>query len=179
MKIKWAVTFIFVFIIHYAKAQESTLKRGMGFGVQVNQYQRDFGIGVNANSPYFIHDKVGVRLRANLMYHQHLKDESVTWSPYFNVSAGLIGIAGYVGDYIKLYGEGGVIGLFPSSEFSSEDFVFGGYGLFGFEFYMNNSSNYFIEIGGVGTGATADKVPTNPIYSNGLLISVGFRGTLN
>ena len=179
MKRKLVVTLIFALIIHYAKAQENTLKKGIGLGVQVSQYQRDFGIGVNANSPYFMHDKVGVRLRANLMYNQHVKDESVTWSPYFNVSAGLVGIAGYVGEYIKLYGEGGVIGLFPSSEFSNEDFVFGGYGLFGFEFYMNNSSNYFIEIGGVGTGATADKVSTNPIYSNGLLISVGFRAMVN
>jgi hypothetical protein len=36
--------------------------------------------------------------------------------------------------------------------------------------------SYFIELGGVGTGANADKVTGNPIYSNGFLISVGFRG---
>ena len=29
-----------------------------------------------------------------------------------------------VGDYVRLYGEGGMIGLFPSDEFSPEDFVF-------------------------------------------------------
>ena len=51
----------------------------------------------------------------------------------------------------------------------------GGYGLFGFEFFMNSRNNYFIEIGGVGTGAVADKVANSPIYSNGLLINVGFR----
>ncbi|MBC8485793.1 MAG: hypothetical protein H8D45_07100, partial [Bacteroidetes bacterium] len=77
--------------------------------------------------------------------------------------------------FIRLYGEGGIISLFPSDEFSSEEFVFGGYGLFGFEFYMNSRSNYFIEIGGVGTGATADNITNEPIYSNGLLISTGFR----
>jgi hypothetical protein len=87
----------------------------------------------------------------------------------------LIGVVGQVGDNIRLYGEGGIIGLFPSDEFSSEDFVIGGYGLFGYEFYMNSWSNYFIEIGGVGTGATADKIENKPIYSTGLVISTGFR----
>ena len=40
---------------------------------------------------------------------------------------------------------------------------------------MDKSSNYFIEIGGVGSGATADKVVGNPIYANGLMINVGYR----
>lgn len=40
---------------------------------------------------------------------------------------------------------------------------------------MNPSSNYFIEIGAVGTGAKADEVVNEPIYSNGLTISTGFR----
>ncbi|HEY5825345.1 MAG TPA: hypothetical protein VIT44_13315, partial [Cyclobacteriaceae bacterium] len=60
-------------------------------------------------------------------------------------------------------------------KFSSEQFVFGGYGLFGFEFFMHSSSNYFIELGGIGTGARADKIASQPIYSNGFLISTGFR----
>ena len=41
--------------------------------------------------------------------------------------------------------------------------------------FMDKSSNYFIEIGGVGSGATADKVVGNPIYANGLMINVGYR----
>jgi hypothetical protein len=76
---------------------------------------------------------------------------------------------------MRLYGEGGVIVLFPSSEFSSESEVLGGYGLFGFEFFFSHQSNYFIEIGGIGTGAVADKASGKPIYSNGLLINVGLR----
>jgi hypothetical protein len=36
--------------------------------------------------------------------------------------------------------------------------------------------SYFIELGGIGVGANADKVPGKPIYSNGFLISVGVRG---
>ena len=56
-----------------------------------------------------------------------------------------------------------------------KDFVLGGYGLLGFEFYPHRKGCYFIELGGVGTGATADKIPSSPIYSNGFLISTGIR----
>lgn len=156
-------------------AQAEKNSNTLGIGLQLNQYQKDFGLGVNLTSPYFAYNKVAVRLRANLMFNEHIKNNETRWTPYSNISLGLIGVAGKVGNYIRLYGEGGVICLFPSNEFSSEDFVFGGYGLFGYEFYMNGNSNYFIEIGGVGTAAKADNITNEPIYSNGLLISTGFR----
>jgi hypothetical protein len=114
-------------------------------------------------------------VKGNLMYNECVQNSITTWVPYSNVSLGIIGVGGKIGDYIRLYGEGGVIGLIPSNKFSSEQFVFGGYGLFGFEFFMHTSSNYFIEIGGIGTGAREEKIDTQPIYSNGLLISTGFR----
>lgn len=50
-----------------------------------------------------------------------------------------------------------------------------GYGLFGFEFFISQNFNYHIEIGGVGTGATEDKIRNKRVYSNGLLINTGFR----
>jgi len=162
-------------IMGISTAQEKKISSDFGVGIQVSQYQRDFGIGLNMTSPYFANSRIAVRLRGNFMYYEHVKNEETTWSPYSNASLGLVVASGTAGDFIRLYGEGGIIVLFPSSEFSSDDFAFGGYGLFGFEFYMTNRHNYFIEIGGVGTGATADKIPTKPIYSNGLLISTGFR----
>ncbi|MBL7104991.1 MAG: hypothetical protein ISS18_11745 [Bacteroidales bacterium] len=162
-------------LIGVANAQEEKISNKFGMGFQLNQYQNDFGLGLNMTSPYFAHDKIAVRFRGNFMFNEHVKNNETTWTPYSNISLGLIGVAGKVCDFIRLYGEGGIISLFPSDEFSSEEFVFGGYGLFGFEFYMNSRSNYFIEIGGVGTGATADNITNEPIYSNGLLISTGFR----
>ncbi len=154
--------------------QDIPLNNGVGFGFQLNQYQKDFGAGLNVTSPYFANEKVAVRLRGNVLFHEHPKDEEMTWTPYANGSIGFIGTVGYVGN-IRLYGEGGLIGLFPSDKFSSERTHFGGYGLFGFEFFFRSSGNYFIEIGGVGTGAKADKLPGNPIFSNGLIIGTGFR----
>jgi hypothetical protein len=157
------------------KAEENPLNKGVGFGFQLNQYQKDFGFGLNLTSPHFAHDQVAVRMRGNLMYYEQLKDNEYTWTPYTNLTLGLIGVGGYVSENIRLYGEGGVIGIFPSEDFSTQNLAIGGYGLFGFEFFMANSTNYFIEIGSVGKGDTADKLPGKPIYSNGLTVSTGFR----
>ena len=154
--------------------QEMPLDQGVGFGFQLNQYQKDFGAGVNVTSPYFANRRVAVRLRGNLLFHEYPLDGSTTWTPYANGSLGFIGVVGYVGN-IRLYSEGGLIGLFPSDKFASDHSTFGGYGLFGFEFFFRRNGNYFLEIGGVGTGARADKLPDKPIFSNGLIIGTGFR----
>lgn len=166
---------VFTFTGVLTAQDEETISNKFGASFHLCQYQRDFGFGMNITSPYFAHGRIALRLKGNMMYYQHIKGNLTTWSPYYNASLGIIGVGGKVGEFIRLYGEGGVVGLFPSEEFSSESFVVGGYGLFGFEFYMMRSFNYFIEIGGIGTGAVADKIQYEPIYSNGLLISTGFR----
>lgn len=149
---------------------------GLGLGFQINQYQSDFGIGLNATSPNFFYDRMAFRVRSNIMWNEHLnKSLETTWTPYANVSVGMVGVGGYIGEHIRLYGEGGVLCILPSQNFSSEPSIIGGYGLFGFEFFMTNGYNYFIEIGGVGSGAVEDKIPGKPIYSNGLSIATGFR----
>ncbi len=155
--------------------QDRAINHGVGLGYQLIQFQRDFGLGLNFTSPYFAKDRIAVRIRGNLMFNENVQDQITTWTPYSNASLGLIGVGGMIGDHVRLYGEGGIVGLFPSSDFSSERFEFGGYGLFGFEFFMNRASNYFIEIGGIGSGAIADRIDNQPIYSNGLIISTGFR----
>ena len=159
-----------------AIAQENELSKKFGFGGHLNKYQNDFGLGVNFSTPYFMRDQLTVRVRTNMAWNQHLDSfNETTWTSYSSVSLGCASVAGYVGESIRLYGEGGVLILFPSEEFSSSGQEIGGYGLFGFEFFMNEHANYFIELGGVGTGANASNVPTSPIYSNGFLTSVGFR----
>ena len=162
-----------------AYAQESEKSNGMVYGFQLGQYQKDFGFGLNITSPLFVHDNIALRLRGNLMFNEHPENNETQWTPYSNVSLGIMSGRTKLGDYLAVYGEGGVIGLFPSDEFSTEDFVFGGYGIFGFEFLIDDHVNYFIELGGVGTGAEADQIPNAPIYSNGFLINVGFRVTFS
>lgn len=155
--------------------QEAFVNNGFGFGIQLNEYQSDFGLGLNVSSPFFANERMAFRLRGNLMFNEHIQDEVTVMSPYSNVSIGVVGASGKVGNYIKIYGEGGILMLFPSSEFSSEQFVSGGYGLLGVELFMSRYSDFFIEFGSAGTGAKEDKIATQPHYSNGFIISTGLR----
>ncbi|MEO0626131.1 MAG: hypothetical protein AAFY91_04025 [Bacteroidota bacterium] len=156
--------------------QDKTMGTGMAVGFQVTQHQKDFGVGLHLTSPRFVYDKIAIRLKGNLMWFQHLTTENeMTWSPYFNFSIGLASISGRVGEHIRLYAEGGLVVLLPSDEFSEQSIDLGGYGLFGFELFFDPHGNYFIEFGGVGTGAKADKTFGNYIYSNGFLTNVGYR----
>ena len=169
--------YVLVRISMNASAQEdSSFNSNISLGFHLMQIQQDFGLGINLTSPHFAKNTIALRMRGNLMWNQHLDNtNNSTWTSYSNLSLGVFGVGGEINDFIRLYGEGGLLVLFPSGEFSSESSVFGGYGLLGFEFLMNDASNYFLEIGGTGTGATADEILGNPIYSNGLIISVGYR----
>lgn len=119
---------------------------------------------------------MAVRVKGNLMWNEHLNSNSeTTWSSYSNASLGFVQSVGEIKNFLRVYGEGGAIFLFPSDKFSSKSIQFGGYGLFGFEFFFDQHLNYFLEAGGVGTGAKADKISGKPIYSNGFIINVGVR----
>ncbi len=176
MSIKKTGLTIVVFLLLLQIQAQDSLNKNFGIGLQVGQHQNDFGIGLNVSSPYFSNQKMTVRLKANLVWNEHPDNNSeATWTPYSNLSIGFVQSVGEINNFVRVYGEGGAILLFPSSEFSSESTNFGGYGLFGFEFYFDEHYNYFFEAGGVGTGAREDKITGNPIYSNGFLVNVGFR----
>lgn len=155
--------------------QEDHLNNGFGFGAQLSQYQTDVGIGLNISSPFFAFERIAFRIRGNFMVNEHVLNTKTIRSPYSNLSFGFVGASGKVGNYIKIYGEGGLLVLFPSEKFSSEQVVSGGYGLLGIEFFTNRFSDYFLEIGHVGSGAREDKIAGQPFYSNGLIISTGLR----
>lgn len=156
-----------------AFAQSGADKMSIGF--HISQYQRDFGIGVHLISPYFLNSKMAVKVAGNLQWLEHNDGAETTWSPYGNFQLGIRARQSIIEDKLFIYGEGGTVMLVPNSDFSSERYVVGGYGFFGFEFKPSSSFGYFIELGGMGTGAKADKVVAKPIYSNGFLTNVGFR----
>lgn len=110
-----------------------------------------------------------------MQWHQHPENNTTSWSPYGNIQLGIRSRHAIIEDKIFIYGEGGGTLLLPNSDFSSYNTVKGGYGLFGFEFKANPTFGYFIELGGMGTGAKADRLPSKPIYSNGFTSTVGFR----
>jgi hypothetical protein len=152
-------------------------EKGPSIGFQLNEFQNDFGLGLNYTSPYFANELLAIRLRGNLMFYEYysVENNQTKWSPYSNLTLGIVSGHQKLNDVIACYGEGGVIGILPSTDFSEDNINIGGYGLFGFEFYFAPQFNYFIELGGVGTSASADKLAAKPIYSNGFVATVGFR----
>jgi hypothetical protein len=78
----------------------------------------------------------------------------------------------------SLYGKAGIVGVVPTDDVAEDyDVGFGALGAFGFEFFFSEqrTGSYFIELGGVGTGAEADALGGEPIYANGFLANVGVR----
>jgi hypothetical protein len=106
-----------------------SLPAGFAFGVDLADRAGHLAWGVDVTSPYFFWERVAVRLRGELLF------DNREWNTFFMTKAGLVGVGGKVGKNIRLYGEGGILLVFPHSDFSSEDFVFGGYGHFGMDFF--------------------------------------------
>lgn len=144
-------------------------------GYNISQYQKDFGIGVHFISPYFLRKSVAIKAGTNMQWFESSDGIETTWTTYQNIQVGVRGRRTNVTHNVSIYGEGGVLIILPNKEFSSQRSVVGGYGLFGFEFRVLPGFAYFIELGGVGTGATADKIAGKPIYSTGFLTNAGLR----
>jgi len=173
---KIAVCLVFILYILSVRGQERDFNK-FSYGFQLVKFQNEFGFGVHLLSPEFKNLRLNAKI--NLNWLNHLDNQSnQTWTEFLNNQVG-INFHTSITNRINLYSEGGVVILFPNNSFSDESIDFGGYGLFGFEFFFteNTSRNpsYFIELGGIGTGAVASKIVSNPIYANGFLISVGYR----
>ncbi|NLY88162.1 MAG: hypothetical protein GX085_00845 [Firmicutes bacterium] len=153
-------------------------KTNFALGYNLNNFRHDFGFGLNATSSYFWHDRAAVRFSANNMYFEGIPagETESTWMPYTVYKLGLIGVAAVVNDLVRLYGEGGFMYIVPNGSFSDNSKL-GGYGHFGFEFFMDQNAPYcyFIELGSVGTVARAEKLTGKPIYGSGFAIAVGLR----
>lgn len=171
-KIKLLLTTILLSMSSFIYAQE---KNSFAVGFNINQVQNDFGLGVHIISPYFANNSVAVKLGGNFQWFQHTDNNETIWTPYQSIQIGFRGRHAIIENKMFVYGEGGTVLLLPNSKFSTKGTVFGGYGFFGFEFSANQRLSYFVELGGMGTGAKADKIPSNPIYSNGFTTSAGLR----
>ena len=148
----------------------SASRISLSFSLQ--EWSNEFGIGLQITSPWFLHEKVAARLGGFVLWKH-----DVNWATFYALRLGLIGANFMANSDIRLYGEGGFLFLFPNSSFDSDLFAFGGYGHFGFEFFLPMvnipaSSSYFIELGSNGTGA---KTNSGQSYLNGFSISTGLR----
>lgn len=178
--LKMTVLLVLSMITATSNAQQKPpVNSGMAIGFQINQFQQDFGFGVQVSSPSFWNNGAVLRLKTNLVFHEHLKQGQYEWSGYQNIALGLAGYGGWVTENIRIYGEGGLMGLLPSENFSSESFVLSGYGSFGTELYASQGFHYFLEVGVAPTRARADLVPGNPFFHNGFFTTMGLRYNLS
>lgn len=145
-------------------------------GFQIHQVQRDFGIGVHVTTPYF-HNVIALRAGVSRQWLDHIPAgaNAATWDPYLQVRFGVASRNTVIADALSIYSEGGLLYLRPNAKFSGETSELGGYGVLGVEFHASRFLGQFLEVGGVGTGANADRAEGNPIYSNGLIVSAGMR----
>lgn len=148
------------------------------FGLQLQKVQNDFGFGIHILSPTFWGD---FRLKSayNLSFLTHLNDDGLSlWTPYSNLNFGTR-YKTTISNKINLYVEAGPQMLISPSVISSENLNFGGYGIFGFEFFLNEqstrSASYFFELGAAGNNSRADNVNRQPKIANGFMTTVGFR----
>lgn len=154
-------------------AQSKTNSIAVGF--HISEVQNDYGVGLDLISPYFLNDVLAVKIGGTLSWLEHVANAETMWTPYLNMQVGMRSRHFIIENKLSIYGEGGSMVLFPNSDFSSQTVIFGGYGLFGFEFQSNKKFGFYFEMGGAGANATADKIDNKPIYSNGFLTNVGFR----
>ena len=154
----------------FGKAPVSASHISLSFSLQ--EWGNEFGTGFQITSPWFWHEKTAVRLGGSTLWKQ-----DANWATFYALRLGLVGATFMRNEDIRLYGEGGFLFLFPAASFDSDPFAFGGYGHFGFEFFMPKaiaslSSSYFIELGTNGVGAKTDK---GQLYLNGFSVSTGLR----
>jgi len=175
---KTNITFIMIFTCFclisagQKKVTEQNREAHFSTGFQLHKFDDDFGCGINLTSPWFWKDKTSVRFNGDVVF-----SKMKNWKPYGSTRLGLVGSTGIVREFCRFYGEGGLQVLTLNPDISADKVKLGGYGHFGFEFFLKetNSDSYFIELGSSGIVAKAQKLEGKPMYFNGFCIGVGTR----
>ena len=147
-------------------------------GWNINSLSNNYGLGMTIQSPRFW-KRAQIRLSGIYAWANGIPTGTAkyAWKPFGLVRLGLFSGSFLPNSSIRGYGGGGIAMLIPSDEVSSQGNVFGGYGLIGLEFFGREGMNgpMFIEVGGMGAGARADKFENEPLYANGFTVAWGFR----
>ncbi len=165
------------------KAEETEIparSSRMAIGFSLETIQDDFGLELGVTTPYFAGEKMALRLRGGVAWANGIPDGKTKedWLLYTPIRIAFVGSWAFAANKVRLYSEGGSLAILSIQDVSSDTFSgIGGYGLFGFEFFASDHVpvTYFIEGGGMGTSAKADKMIADPSLANGFFASVGLR----
>jgi hypothetical protein len=157
---------------------------GLAVGFTLHRFHDDFALGGVVSSPSLLDGMLRLTAGGGVAWYPHAIDEEgfETWRPYGHLRLVIEAGARIPSTPLRLYGFGGGTALVLPNDLSSKKVRFGGIGGFGFEFRFQNvverrdaPVSYFVELGGIGTGATANRLPGHPIFANGFLITTGLR----
>jgi hypothetical protein len=155
---------------------------GAAVGMAVHRLQDNFALSGSWSSPVFFDGTARITAGGGVAWYPYGTTASgdQDWVP-FGHSRVVVESGHRVGRApLRLYGFGGAMLLFRSQRLSDDVVAVAGIGGFGFEFFaptnmINAPVSYFIEIGGVGSGARATNLPGHPILLNGFLVQSGVR----
>ena len=155
---------------------------GSAVGMTVQRLQDNFGMSGTWSSRAFFNEKARTTASGGVAWYPNGTSASgdQEWVP-FGHSRVVVESGHRVGGApLRLYGFGGAILIFRSERLSSDVLALAGTGGFGFEFFaptgmVNAPVSYFIEIGGVGSGARAANLSGQPILLNGFVVQSGLR----
>ena len=154
-------------------------RNGFAVGWDLNSVANNYGVALRLSSPPFADDKVHVDVAGGISWVQgvRLGSTGTTWASYGMFRVGVFRTQAIGELPLRFYGGGGAVMLLPSDRLSAKSTRWGGYGVTGLELFMPSAKNtaWFAELGGMGTGAKADKLADAPIYANCFTIGWGFR----
>jgi hypothetical protein len=165
--------------------QTPVTKDGVAVGFALHRFQDDFGVGLVAASPTFLR-WLRVSARGGVAWYPHAvsSDGTSSWEAFYYgnlaVESGPPFLAG-TGGAVRPYGFGGPIVVVPPSALSTASVALGGVGGFGLEARFGGGPagegpvTYFFELGGIGTGAIANKLPTRDSLASGFFLAAGIR----
>lgn len=155
-------------------AQDQNKPQGFSAAFSLMELAENFGIGLEVQSPLFF-NAAAVQIEAKAFW-LNAPESSELWYPFLAVRAGLVGYPLTQGGIMRLYGYGGVELVLTSlwtDYIDAEQFRFGGFGGFGFEFFFVPQACYYIELGSTGSAAVTRY--NQRLYRNGFETIVGLR----
>ncbi len=173
-----AFLLLFVLLGQTSTAQEvSPSKNTFALGFNINQDAQDYGLGIEAVSPYFSDGRFAFRLGVNFKWLNYMDSASAKYdyASYQNIKLGFRARKWVMPERIFVYSEGGLLFIFESDVISSGATGIGAYGLFGCELKPSENMGIFLEAGGGAARARMTKQPGEPFYGDGFMSSVGFR----
>jgi hypothetical protein len=149
----------------------------LSFGLQMNRFRDDFGMGVHVTSPYFWKKHMALKTSFNIANRDGILKTSPVfdWYSYCFLQAGVVITPETFFNCLRPYAGIGEILIVPNSKFSAHKTEWGEYGVMGAEFVSEPGSTYFIELGGFYSKAKAERMINEPAYFKGLSLTAGFH----